>query len=238
MLITKWLLRKSGKKRELLSLIGKLSHAAKIIVPGCIFLRGMINVAHRVKHINHWIHLNQKFKSDLAWWQTFIDTWNGLGMMQSVAAVWTPKVTFSTDASGSWGCGACWEDKWIQCSWNSMWQDVSIATKELLPILLAVATWGVFWWGNQILVQCDNMAVIQIIANNSSSDSTIMHLIRGLHFFSAYYNINLRAVYIPGSINICADAISRNLLQVFFRENPRARSYPTQIPECLWDILL
>ena len=171
------------------SLIGNLSHAAKIITPGRIFLRRMIDVAHRVKHLNHWVHLNHEFKSDLAWWQTFVDTWDGLGMMKSVAANWTPRFTFSTDASGSWGCGACWGDKWIQCAWNGMWQDVSIATTELLPILLAVAMWGVFWWGNQVLVQCDNMAIVQIIATNTSTDPVIIHLLRRLHFFSAYYNI-------------------------------------------------
>ena len=37
-----------------------------------------------MKHMDHWVHLNQDFKSDIAWWQTFI-TWNGRGMMQSVA---------------------------------------------------------------------------------------------------------------------------------------------------------
>ena len=38
-LITKWMDRKAGKKRDILSLIGKLAHAAKITVPRCIFLR-------------------------------------------------------------------------------------------------------------------------------------------------------------------------------------------------------
>ena len=76
LLINKWTSREAGKKYELLSLIGKLSHAAKIITPGRIFLRQMINVVHLVKHLDHWVHLNQEFKSDLAWWQTSIDTWN------------------------------------------------------------------------------------------------------------------------------------------------------------------
>ena len=69
-------LKKSRGKNELLSLIGKLSHAAKLITPDRILLRRMINVAHLVKHLDHWVHLNQEFKSDLAWWQTFINTWN------------------------------------------------------------------------------------------------------------------------------------------------------------------
>ena len=101
LLIVKWLSRKSGKKRKLLSLIGKLSHAAKIIALGRIsFLR---SVAHRVKHLDYWVHLNHEFKSDLAWWDTFIDTWNGLGMMQSVTANWTPSLLLYR----CWGCGAC-----------------------------------------------------------------------------------------------------------------------------------
>ena len=106
-LILKWLARKAGKKRDLLSLIGKLAHAAKIITPGCIFLRCMIDVAHKAKPLDHWVHLTAEFKSDLAWWHCFIDCWNGLGMMRSVSANWSPKFCFSTDASGSWGCGAC-----------------------------------------------------------------------------------------------------------------------------------
>ena len=193
LLIASWMSKKSGKKRELLSLIGKLSHVTKIIVPGRIFLRRMIDGAHRVKHLDHWVHLNQEFKSDLAWWQTFITSWNGRGMMRSVATNETPRFTFSTDASGTWGCGACWEDRWIQGSWDGMWKETNIATKELLAILLAVAMWGVFCQGNQVRVQCDNMTVVHIIAANSSKDATIMHLLRGLHFVSAYYNINLRA---------------------------------------------
>ena len=67
-LITKWQTRKAGKKCELLSLIGKLAHVAKVIVPRRIFLRRMINTAHQVKQLHHWVHLNVEFKSDLAWW--------------------------------------------------------------------------------------------------------------------------------------------------------------------------
>ena len=51
LLIAKWLSRKASTKCELLSLIGKVSHAAKIVVLGHIFLRRMINVAYRVKYL-------------------------------------------------------------------------------------------------------------------------------------------------------------------------------------------
>ena len=57
-----------------------------------------------------------------------------------------------------------------------------------------------------------------------------MHLLRGLHFVCAYYNISLQACHVPGTENSTADAISRNLLQVFFERIPRARATPSPIP--------
>ena len=74
-LIAMWRKRKAGKKRELLSLIGKLSHAAKIIKPGRIFLRRMLDTTHKAKRLDHWVHLTEDFRSDLAWWHCFIDSW-------------------------------------------------------------------------------------------------------------------------------------------------------------------
>ena len=211
-LIKKWLARKAGKKRELLSLIGKLAHAAKIIVSGRIFLRRMIDVAHKAKQLDNWVHLTAEFKSDLAWWHSFIDYWNGLGMMECVSTSWSPQYCFFTDASGSWGCGACWEQRWLQCPWNGAWEDKGIAAKELLPIILAMAMWGHCWRESQVLVYSDNMSVVNIIAANTSKDKTIMHLLRSLHFICAVYNVNLRATHIQGVKNSAADAISRNHL--------------------------
>jgi len=34
-----------------------------------------------------------------------MESWNGLGMMQSVATEWLPHHTFVSDASGSWAAG-------------------------------------------------------------------------------------------------------------------------------------
>ena len=90
----------------------------------------MIDVVHKAKQLDHWVHLAAEFKSDLAWWHCFVEYWNGLGMMQSVSAYWSPKFSFSTDALGSWGCGACWERSWIQYPWNGVWSHKRIAAKN------------------------------------------------------------------------------------------------------------
>ena len=239
-LIAKWSSKRAGKKRELLSLIGKLSHAAKIVVPGRIFLRRMIDTANKAKQLDHWIHLTTDFKSDLAWWRTFLQCWNGKSMMRVLTPLQPPAFTITTDASGSWGCGAYWLEthKWLQRPWLGLWEHVPIHTKELLPILLAAATWGARWRDSHILFKCDNMAVVNILASSTSRDPLVMHLLRTLHFILAFYNVHLIAKHIAGSNNSIADAISRNLPQVLFSQAPEAEPQPTPVPEPLWDILV
>lgn len=57
----RYLKRRAAKKRDLLLLIGKLSHAAKIVTPGRIFLRRMIDQTSQAKQLDHWIHLKSEF---------------------------------------------------------------------------------------------------------------------------------------------------------------------------------
>ena len=63
--------KRRSKKRDLLSFIGKLAHACKVVTPGRIFLRRMIDTSCQVRRLDHWIVLNSDFKSDLHWWSVF-----------------------------------------------------------------------------------------------------------------------------------------------------------------------
>ena len=64
--------RASGKKLALLSLIGRLNHAAMVVEPGRAFIRSLIDAASTAKELDHWVHLNAAARSDLAWWHTFL----------------------------------------------------------------------------------------------------------------------------------------------------------------------
>ena len=65
-----------------------------------------------------------------------------------------------------------------------------------------------------------------------------MHLLRCLHFFLAYYDCTLRAVHIPGVLNVAADAISRNRIQVLHQTVPNIQQQPDQVPQLLWNLLV
>jgi len=66
--------RMKCRKRNLLSLIGKLSFACKVVPAGRIFLRRLIDRSCTVKHLHHWLHLTKETQADLQWWLTFSQT--------------------------------------------------------------------------------------------------------------------------------------------------------------------
>ncbi len=71
--------KKSCKKRELLSLIGILSHTCKVVRAGRTFLRRLIDLSMVAEHLDHYVHLNREARSDIEWWFQFSGKWNGRG---------------------------------------------------------------------------------------------------------------------------------------------------------------
>ncbi len=83
-MIRDWESKRSCTKRELLSLIGYLQHACRVIRPGHSFLRRMIDLSAGVRALHHRVRLNAGFRSDLKWWNCFLPVWNGTCPMSSV----------------------------------------------------------------------------------------------------------------------------------------------------------
>ena len=78
---------------------------------------------------------------------------------------------------------------------------------------------GTQWQHRQVLVLCDNMAVVNIMALQASKDTVMMRLLRCMHFFCALHDIMVRAEHIRGggANNSVADAIFCNNLQALFQ---------------------
>ena len=91
--------RGSMKKRDLLSLIGLLNHAATVVRPGRAFLRSLIDASTAVRDLDHWAHLDMGARADLAWWSTFLHTWNGV----SITPPMNIPLVMVSDASGFLG---------------------------------------------------------------------------------------------------------------------------------------
>ena len=75
-----WQQRKKATKRQLLSLIGKLSFAARAVPAGRLFTRRLITLTIKVKQLHHHIRLNDEAQADILWWKTFLPSWNGTAL--------------------------------------------------------------------------------------------------------------------------------------------------------------
>ena len=174
----------------------------------------------------HWVRLNRGFRSDLRWWDLFLEDWNGVAMCDSVIYR-PPEATITSDASGRWGCGAFTDSgEWFQFRWPAEWEGVHITSKELLPIVAACAVWGHLWQGFMVRCLCDNAAVVAIVRSGSSRDPCVMHLMRCLFFFTARYQLILAPVHLPGKLNVAADHLSRDALSSFLQLTPGAKDSP------------
>ena len=67
-----WLGKRSSTKRELLSLIGKLAFAAKVVPAGRLFLHRLIHLSITVRRLHHLIRLNTDARADVVWWDRFV----------------------------------------------------------------------------------------------------------------------------------------------------------------------
>ena len=152
-LVKKWADRRSCTRWELESLVGRLAHASRVIKPGKTCMRWLFELLAGTRRAHHHIRLNVSFRSDLLWWSTFMESWNGVTLLSegdpsSQTEIWT-------DASVSYGCGAISTHlcRWLQLQWplcscaGFSPRDQSILWKELVPVVLACAVWARHWQG-------------------------------------------------------------------------------------------
>lgn len=236
-MVKEWLGKSNATKREILSLVGLLQHATKVVRPGRIFVRRMYSVAARVREMDFYTRLNKDFRSDLHWWDTFLNAWNGVSLLRVASKNPTPQAVIQTDASGSWGCGAYFNGRWWQWQWPPEWAPIAIMAKELVPIVLSCAVWGPQLSRKSILFQCDNTGVVAAVNKGSARDTLVMNLLRSLWFFTAHFDVAVTTEHIPGTMNCAADQLSRNNMHPFFLSHPQANLLPTPLPTALLQIV-
>ena len=208
-----------------------------MVKPGRSFLHRLFELQAATKKLHHHIPLRGTVKSDLAWWDTFLESWNGVAIIPPTIPVAPPHQVY-TDVAGGFGCGAIWGRHWFQYMWPSAFQGRAIATQELLPIVMVCMIWGPWWANNRVVVHCDNQAAVCVVNAGYSHDKDMMHLMHCLFFIRAYWGIDLWAVHIPGEQNVAADAISHGNLSTLFQVSPQVSPLPTVVPQSLHDLLV
>ena len=112
-----------------------------------------------------------------------------------------------------------------------------ITQKEVLPVILACATWGTEWQHVQVLVHWDNQAAGAVLNSDYSKDVFIMHLLQCAFFIRALLSLDNPVAYIAGADNRLVDFISWDNIQAYFSQVPQASPQPTQVPAKLLALL-
>ncbi len=226
---------RSVTKRELLSIIGKLAFAARVVPAGHLFLRRLIDLSTKARHLHHHVRLNSDSRADLLWWKHYLPTWNGVTTFLQPS--WTPAADLElyTDASGSWGLGAYFQGAWLSLPWADHQHRRSIQWKELFAIVLAAGTWAPLLTGRKVRFHCDNLAVVHAWQNKSAKDRPLLALLHRLFFIAAQHNFTASFAHLPGKSNAIADALSRNQL-TRFSLSPQADTWPTPPPTELCEL--
>jgi hypothetical protein len=222
-------------KRELLSLLGHLNFAMRIIPQGRPFISHLLFLASSVHELEDQISLTTSCSNELSLWITFLKQWNGLSFFYNNLISLPMDIQLFTDAAPSVGFGGFYQGRWFASTWPTQLLDLpqsltSSALFELYPLVVAAFLWGKEWSTNSIMVHCDNEATVHCINKGRSNSPALMPLLRRLIWIAACDQFILTAKHVPGSKNQIADSLSRFAFQKFRLLAPEADPCPTPVP--------
>ena len=208
-LLSSWSHKTRTTKRDLQSLLGKLSFVSKCVKNSRIFLMRIIDLLKGLKHHHHRVSLNKEFQKDIRWWLNFLAVYNGVYIILDTP--WSaPDCVFATDACLT-GCGGICGDRLFHTPFpDSVCQKFSaIHQLEFIALLVATRLWGSRWTSLRIQVFCDNEAVVAVINSGKTSDPFMGAILRNMWLSVSSQEFEIKAVHLPGATNRLPDYLSR-----------------------------
>lgn len=212
--------RDTSNRRQLQSLLGKLSFASQVLVGARPFLRSIIDLAHSTPRDHTPIPLTPSFHDDLTYWCAVLQRWNGI-------ARWRDEpnpIIISTDASYE-GFGIYVEQVPLDLEhaypglsrfgvaglWGSQYKERQhhIGVLEFFAVLYAAHLLAPLLTNRTLHIHSDNESDVAIIGRQSTRSPDILLLLRALYSLAARHNFSIRAFHRPGVDNITADYLSR-----------------------------
>jgi hypothetical protein len=195
--------------RKLASVVGKINATSPAVLTARVMSRSLVNELvgqwKKNKKWDAWILLPEGAKRELSWWKEKVDDWNGRTMLERSA-----QETIATDASET-GWGIAHPERPLAGEWPEDWkEDISINTKELKTIAIAVDQFAERWRGQAITIMSDNKTAVAYVNHQGGTKAAHLDKIaREMWEKCMEFKIELKAKYIPGKENEVADELSR-----------------------------
>ena len=204
--LPKLLCYKRVKKVLLQKVLGNLVWASAVVRAGAIFFNRLLVLLRKLKRSHHSIHFSIEAKKDVAWWLATLIKLKGRSAIPP--SVWTPLASFHTDASLE-GFGMVWGNKAIAGLFPLELEDLDISKKEMITIMAAIKHWFSDLANLRVKIYVDNQACVALLNYGVTRSPFLGACLREISYFLAYYNIEVRAEYIPSKDNVLADVCSR-----------------------------
>ena len=192
--------------------------------------------------------MDKEFKNDCETWLEFLTAEKlyrvvNRPMVDLSVSLTANVIRFYSDASAGkqMGFGCILNKRWLFGKWETHFIETCEPTIEFLDLYALCA--GLFTWEDQpilnnarIIVFCDNLAVMHMVNNITSSCPYCMYLLRMLVLNGLKHNHRVFVQYVNMKWNILADALSRQKLDLFKQLAPDMETFPTQIHPSLWPL--
>lgn len=208
--LTIWQKSSFFTKKQLQSLLGKLSFVTACVKPGRIFMARLLNSLRECKHAaSHRYPISTTMLLDIQWWLEFLPRYHRISLIKP--SLWDfESLNFSTDACLQGGGATC-QTECISFAFPDCISMLSlhINALELFTIVVALKHWAPQLQGRKFTVACDNSAAVAVITSNTSRDPFMQRCLRQLWFTAAVFDFEVRALHVPGRHNQFADYLSR-----------------------------
>ena len=211
---------KNIQLKQLQQLTGFLNFLGKAVVPGRVFTRRLYCIEENAKRKNmkklHHIKVRAEMKLDLETWLQFLDhpSIYSRNFMDMDTSLSSEDIDFYTDASANplLGCGGICEGNWFIQQWDENFIKrckPSINYLELYAMTVAIYSWIHKFKNRRVYIFCDNMSVVQMVNNTTSSCKNCMVLLRIIVLKALTHNVKINVKHVPGKLNNFSDWLSR-----------------------------
>ena len=180
-------------------------HIHKCIQPTRLFLNRILSVLRQAPDRGY-ILLPRGFFKDIAWFNKFLDQFNGVVAMHGKDV---SHHEIFVDASLKM-VGGYFKGKVYAIEIPEPIQNIaSIVHLEAVNKLVAFKLWAKYWKNSKVIIWCDNVAVVHAFTFHKIQDPWLMACVRNVWYFSALHNVQLQVKHIAGINNVYADILSR-----------------------------
>ena len=202
-----WENKTSATKKEIQSIVGKLSFMAKCVRPGRLFIARMLETLKGCADKGR-TELDREFLMDIKWWKEVMPRFNGVSL---IPGKWSQEdEVLSVDACLTGAGGKC-ENEFFHTVFPEMvmQQTKDINQRELLTILVALKLWGKKLHNRRLKILCDNQASVRVMVSGRAKNRFMQSCLREIVYITATEEVEVFPVHIEGCNNRDADLLSR-----------------------------